>query len=82
MIITEIFVPSFEKKYEFKLNENVPVAMVIDELVSIISQYERCEFLGEGQTFVLLSSDKAQILSNVLTLFENDVKTGENLILI
>ena len=82
MILVEITVPSTDGTYEFKLNEDVSVSMVIDELCSVISEKERCDMPANADSFVLFSADKGVMLSKALTLYENGVINGDRLILI
>ena len=82
MILVEITVPSTDGTYEFKLNEDVLVSMVIDELCSVISEKERCDMPANADSFVLFSADKGVMLSKTLTLYENGVINGDRLILI
>lgn len=82
MIIVEIIVPSTDGAYEFKLNEDVSVAMIIDELCSVISEKERCSMPSGAEGFMLFSVDKKTMLSSGHTLFENGVINGDRLILL
>ena len=40
MILTDVYVPSVDKIYDFQLNEKVPVSTVIEEITEMISQKE------------------------------------------
>ena len=82
MIIVEISVPSTDGTYEFKLDEDVPVSMIIDELCSVISEKKRCSMPAGTDGFMLFSVEKSNLLSSGLTLFENGVINGDRLILI
>ncbi len=81
MIITEIYVPSLDRAYDFKLNEDIRTAVVIDEISNMICQKERCKFRGEKNSLLLFKADSNRVLSAELTLYENGVETGDNLIL-
>ena len=82
MIIVEVFVPSLDKSYEFKLNEDVAVSIVIDEISSVICQKEQCNISGDKEQLMLFKPDNNQTLSIRLSLYENDIKTGDRLMLI
>lgn len=82
MIIIEIFVPSVDKIYEFKLNEDVSVGVAIDEISSVICQKEQCAVLGDKSQFMLVRTESRQILSMGLSLYENGVQSGDRLILV
>lgn len=47
MIVAEIYVPVFDASYDFKLDENVPTGVVIEEIASVICQKEQCEIGGD-----------------------------------
>ncbi len=38
MILVNIFIPLIDKEYEFKLNEDVPVYWIIEEVSALICQ--------------------------------------------
>lgn len=82
MIIAEVFVPSLDKSYEFKLNEDVAVWTVIDEISSVICQKEQCNISGDKDKLMLFKTDTAQVLSMNLSLYENGIKSGDRLMLI
>ncbi len=74
--------PSLGTVYDFKLNEDVVVSVVIDEISSIICQKEQCHISGDRNEFLLFSEDKRRLLSLGLSLYENDIKTGDRLVLV
>ena len=82
MIIVEISVPSIDRTYDFKLTEDVVLSIVIEEITSVICQREKCSITGEKNDFLLLRAESNSILSKSLSLYENDVKTGDKLILV
>ena len=82
MIIVESYVPSIDRTYDFKLNEDVVLSIVIEEITSVICQREKCRITGEKNDFLLLRAESNSILSKSLSLYENDVKTGDKLILV
>lgn len=82
MIIAEIYAPSVDKTYEFKLNEDVAVSVVIDEITAVICQKEQCSVRGDKSVFLLFSCDSRQILSLNLSLYENGIQSGCRLMLV
>ena len=81
MIIAEIFVPALDKVYDFKLNEDVIVSVLIDEISSVICQKEQCEITGDKNNLMLFKVDDNQILSMGLSLYQNGIKTGDRMML-
>ena len=82
MIITEIYVPSVDKTYEFKLNEDISTIVIIDEIGSVICQKEQCAIKGDKSQLMLFKCEDKQILSMNLSLYENGVQSGDRLILV
>ena len=81
MIYTEVYVPSIDKHYDFKLSEDVPVSIIIEEICSLICQKERCTLDGEARELLLFRDSDCMVLSLSTSLYENNIKTGNKLIL-
>lgn len=81
MIITEIYVPALDKSYDFKINEDILTAFVIEEIVSVICQREQCSLSGNKGDIMLFKKENSQVLSMGLSLYENGIKTGDKLLL-
>ncbi len=82
MIISEIYVPILDKRYEFRLNEDVLVCWIIEEIVSVICQKEQFDLPEIKNKFLLYKSETMQILSNNLSLYENGINTGDLMVLV
>lgn len=82
MIITEIYVPSVDRTYEFKLNEDAAAEVVIDEVCSVICQKEQCPIKGDKRALMLFSRDNGRLLLHDLSLYDNGVQSGDSLMLI
>ena len=82
MIIVEVYVPCLDKTYEFKLNEDVIVAVATEEIVSVICQKEQYKPFESRSKFLLYNTATERQLSVSLSLFENGVCMGDKLILV
>lgn len=82
MIFVDVSVPSFDKVYDFNLDENVRIDVIIKEIVEMICQKEQCRLIGNINELVLGSFDGENILQNQKTLKQCGVRTGSRLILI
>ncbi len=82
MIIVEINVPSVDGTYEFKLNEDTSVTMIIDEICSVICEKEQCTVPKNVESMMLFDVDNGVLLSKELTLYENNIINGKKLMLI
>ena len=63
MIIVDIEVPSMERKYQFNVEEQVPVETLIAELAEVIAQKEQCALQGNVAELCLCSEESRRILS-------------------
>lgn len=82
MILVDIVVPSVDKKYDFRLNENQPVSAVIEEIAMMIGQKEQSPIVGDRADLRLCDKKSGRILSNEDTLSSAGVGTGGTLILV
>ncbi len=81
MVIVEIYSVSINKSYDFRLNENIPLHILAEEIVSIICQKEQYDHIDlSGQYMIVRENGKSLSLS--LTLRESGVQTGERLTLV
>lgn len=82
MILVDIYVPSFDKEYDFNLDEKTKISVVLEEIAEIISQKEQCEMKGKISDLMLCSFDKKSILQRDKTLENCEIHTGNRLILL
>ena len=82
MILVDIFVPSVDKTYDFQLNESVAIGALIEEVVEMVGQRERCRISGDFSDFQLCAYDKQCALPEDKTLEECGICTGHSLILV
>ncbi|WP_407385724.1 EsaB/YukD family protein [Ruminococcus sp.] len=82
MILVEIVVPSTDGAYEFKLNEDVPVGILLEEIGAVVSEKEQCALSAQKESLILFHYQKKTALSPNLTLYENGITTGDRLVLL
>lgn len=75
MILVEVFVPAVNKTYDFKLDENLNVFEIVEEMAEIITAQE-----NNGLLLFDENSHKALLYNS--TLKENSVGSGARLILV
>jgi len=81
MITVEISAAASDRIYEFHLDENTPLRVLTEEIGSMICQKEQA--VQEGCDELLLCDvRKRHILSPAKSLAENDVQTGDRLLLV
>lgn len=82
MILVDIYVPSVDQEYDFHLDQNAPIELVIEELVELISQKERCKLTGSASEMMLCNRVKESILPANYTLAQCGISSGSKLILV
>lgn len=80
MILVDIEVLAQNKRYDFKLDENVYIADILEELWEILTLGKQS--LKETDSLMLCSFEKRQILNNYQTLKQNGIGNGDCLILL
>lgn len=82
MILVDVYVPSVDKVYDFQLNENTPVNMIIEEICEMVSQKEHTVLNGKIEDMLLCEKGSERILLKEDTLYSSGVRTGKSLILV
>ncbi|MBR2409480.1 MAG: hypothetical protein IKB07_11075 [Lachnospiraceae bacterium] len=82
MILADVYVPSVSKHYAFRLDDNVKIGVLIEELTELICQKEQCCFIGNKEELVLCTYNANAIMSNKLKLKDYGIKDGGKLILV
>lgn len=82
MIVVQVNVPRFDTSYNFKLDEDTPIGLLLEDMVSVICQKERRKAELNSSGFVLVNLMSQSFLTQNLTLYENGVKSGDVLELI
>ena len=82
MILVDIYVPSVDKTYDFQLNEQIPVSMVIEEIGEMIGQKEHATLKGNASDLTLCSYVSRTVLNREKTLEQEGIVTGNRLLLV
>lgn len=82
MILVDIKVPGVEQTYDFSLDENAPIALVMEEIVEMIGQKEHCTIAGNKEELLLCSYERQAVLPKKATLRECGIATGSRLLLV
>lgn len=81
MIIIEVEVPIMGKRYDFQIDENVPLSEVKEEIADMICSKEQCLLEGSLHRMLAWMQDGRQ-LSQERTAQENGLRTGSRIILV
>ena len=82
MVLVDVTVPSLGRTYDFSLDEQVPVSVLIPEMVEMICQKERCGLEGMQDKLNLCCLDTREILSPEADLRQYKIVNGKRLMLI
>ena len=81
-MIVDIYIPSVDKTYDFKLDENQEIAIIIEEIVEMISQKENCTISGNVKDLLLVRLEDSKIFDKNRTLSNYKICNGKRLILV
>lgn len=82
MILVDVKVPSLGRTYDFSLDEQAAVSVLIPEMVEMICQKERCGLEGQRNRLNLCCMDTGQILPPDTSLKEQNIVNGKLLMLV
>lgn len=82
MILVDVFVPSVNNVYDFQLDEDVRIGLLVEEIGEMICQKEHCCLADGIEKLLLCSLDNREILSKNMTLTECGIRTGGKLMLL
>ena len=82
MILIDVEVPSMNRVYDFSLEETVPVSMILEEIIQLVSQKAQCSLAGDRSTLVLCDVFSGRILDPGRTLMEYGIENGGKLLLL
>ena len=82
MILVDIYVPGVNQTYDFSLDENAKIAMLLEEISGMICQKEQCQLSGSVKELLLVSRNNRKILNSELTLASYHIVQGDQLMLV
>ncbi|MDO5415636.1 MAG: EsaB/YukD family protein [Lachnospiraceae bacterium] len=82
MIMVDVTVPSIGRQYNFSLEEQASISMLIAEIAEVICQKEGCQLAGSTEKLNLCSYDQKKILSPGASLSQYGITNGSRLLLV
>ncbi len=82
MILVDVFVPSVDTVYDFQLDENAAIGMLVEEMGEMVGQKEHGQIGGNVEKLCLCSLGSRRILPKNRTLAECEIVTGDKLMLL
>ncbi len=81
-MIVDIIIPSISKSYEFNIDEDKEISIVINEIADAICRKDDMSLKGDISYMLLLSKDNKSILNKYQTLASAGIKSGDTLIIV
>lgn len=82
MILVDIYFVCIDQTYDFNLDEETPIGVLIDEIAEMVSQKEKIVLEGSSDKFYLCHQKEGTILQKHETLSTCNIKTGDYLIMV
>lgn len=82
MIMVDVTVPSIGRQYNFSLEEQAPISMLVAEITEVICQKECCQLAGSAEKLNLCSLEQKKILSPKASLGQYGITNGNRLMLV
>lgn len=82
MMMVDIYVPGVGQTYDFNVDENAKISLLIEELAGMICQKEQCTLSGNIKELLLVSLTRNRMLNPGLTLLHYKIGQGERLMLV
>lgn len=82
MILVDIYVPGVNQTYDFNVDENAKIGLLIEEISGMICQKEQCSLDGSARELLLVSQNQRRILSEGMTLAHYNISQGDRLLLV
>lgn len=82
MILINVNFAEMDQMYDFKVDEQVSVAQVVEEMVTMIAEKEHYELSKNPGLFLLCNPETEQIFLPMTNLMMNGVTSGITLMLV
>lgn len=82
MINVDVYVPALDRIYNFNLDEESKISVLIEEISELICKKEHSSLDGMKDRFIMGSIDEKVSFNSGYSLREYSVKSGEKLILV
>lgn len=82
MIMVDIYMPAIDESYDFMIDENADLDVVILEVSEMIARKTKSELRPGEDGFVLYYYDRQMPLPTDRTLYESGVRDGDHLIMV
>lgn len=81
MVLVDVYVPAVDKTYDFNLDENAKIRVIIEEIAEMIGQKERTTIAGDVNALALCDRLAQRMLPRGLSLRECGIHNGSSMLL-
>lgn len=82
MIIVDVEVPMMGKRYDFQIDENVPLCEVKEEITDMICRKEQSVLAGDKNRLLIWDAQSGKRLEEARTAWEEGLVTGSRILLV
>jgi len=82
MILVDIYVPSVGQTYDFRLDENAQIQVMIEEIAEMIATKERTNLVGDPRDLILCDRLNKRTLPDDRSLRECGIGNGSSMLLV
>lgn len=82
MLLIEVYAPAYDRSYDMRVEEQIPIRYLMEEMAALIGQKEKALLTGELEKLCLCSMERGQLLSPEQCLQDYGIGNGYQFILI
>ena len=82
MILVDVYVPSVGKTYDFHLEENAAISVIIEEISEMVGHKERTRIIGDTSGLQICDKAGGKTMPKASTLAKCGICNGDSLILV
>lgn len=82
VIMLEISIPAIDKEYDFKIDEDASVKLIIEEIAEMVCRREQNNLIGDESEFLLCNINTNTIFDKNKSLRDYGIGNGEKLIMV
>ncbi|MDE6434713.1 MAG: hypothetical protein K2L07_10865 [Lachnospiraceae bacterium] len=82
MILVDVYIPSLDATFDFRLDETAKVVNVVQEISEMMCKKYKTELNQKSEEFFLCSAEQGTILNGDSTLEDNGIVNGCRLFMV
>lgn len=82
MILVDIYIPSLDEVFDFRIDETAKVTNVVQEISEMMCKKYKTELNEKSENFFLCSAKQGKVLGGESTLEENGIVNGDRLYMV